>query len=132
VSPVRKPEGPLELERLGLGPVARDADLAGAGRQDTGQHPEDGGLAGAVGAEEADDLSRGDGEADVGGSHHLAVALGQSSGFDHPGRGARTTELRPAALLGAESELARAVDAALRTLGARNEVFGTWSRHLVP
>src|SRR5262249_12410470 len=53
-------------ERLDRGIAAADADRAGGGREDTGEDAHRRRLAGAVRAEEADDLAAGDVEGDAG------------------------------------------------------------------
>jgi hypothetical protein len=60
--------------------VAVDLDGALIGPHQTGDHVEDGGLAGAVGAEKPDRLAARHGEAGVPHHHALAIGLGQALG----------------------------------------------------
>jgi hypothetical protein len=74
----------LGQRRAVLGVAAAvDGDGAGGGSVESDDHPHGGRLAGAVGAEEAGHLARGDGEADVVDGHLVAVVLGQVAGVDH-------------------------------------------------
>ena len=63
--------------------LAEDADLAGVGRAEALQDLDGGGLAGAVGPENGDDLAAVDLEVDA--AHDLAVAVGlaQAADADH-------------------------------------------------
>jgi hypothetical protein len=66
--------------------VAGDRGGAAGGRDQRGEHAQGGGLAGAVGAEEAEDLARLDGEVDApyGFDRSVAAAegVGESGGAD--------------------------------------------------
>ena len=96
------PDGHLVVERRRVGQkadaradlvrVARDVDavdghLAGGRQEHAAEDLERGRLAGAVEAEEADDLAALDGEGEVADGGVLAVVLGQSFDFDHGGGG---------------------------------------------
>ncbi len=56
-----------------------DGDLAGARRQEAGDHPDGGGFAGAVGAQDAEDFAVGNREGDVAHRREVAVAAGEAS-----------------------------------------------------
>src|SRR4051794_6897343 len=62
-----------------------DAYPAGRWTVQTDHHSHRGGLAGAVGAEEARDHAGPHSEGQVVYGEHIAVALGQAMGFDHKG-----------------------------------------------
>ena len=62
--------------------VARDADVAGVGADQRGQDLDDGGLAGAVGAEQREDRAPGDGQVDAVEDELVAVRLAQPGGRD--------------------------------------------------
>ena len=61
------------------------ADLAPIGPGEPDHHPHGGGLAGAVGADEAGDPTGGQVEAEVVDGDPVAVVLGQSGDGDHDG-----------------------------------------------
>ena len=63
---------------------ALPADRAGVGRQHAEHDPHRGGLAGAVGADEAEHLAWRDGERQPVQGHHVAVAARQSVELEHP------------------------------------------------
>ena len=71
-----------DLEGLGRQDVALVADLALGGDVEAGEAVEEGGLAGAVGADEADDLAAVDGEVDVAYGGEAAEAHGDAAGFE--------------------------------------------------
>jgi len=82
----RAPRG----ERVAEDVVARDRRRAVGGRQEARQHAHRGGLAGAVGPEEAHDFAGLHREGDVRDRHQIAVSLGEAARFDHARlRGAR-------------------------------------------
>ena len=62
---------------------AEDADRAGVGRPQAGDRFDGGGLAGAVRAEDAEDLALLDGERHAVDGGAIAVALGEVGDFDH-------------------------------------------------
>ena len=62
---------------------AGDGGGAGGGREVAGEHPEGGGLACAIGAEETDDFALGDGEVDPADRFMAGVALSKLIHFDH-------------------------------------------------
>src|SRR3546814_9291938 len=64
-------------------PISVEHDLALVGRDQADDHVEAGGLAGAVGAEQADDFARVQGQAEVAHDLARAVALAQSLGDEH-------------------------------------------------
>src|SRR5262249_14618447 len=64
---------------------AVDGGGAGSGRQEAGKDPHGGGLAGAVGPEEADDAAARHVEGDVADGGVVAVELGESVNVDHGG-----------------------------------------------
>ena len=66
------------LDRLGRHVVARDPGGPGGRPEQGDQHPQRGGLAGAVGAEEADDLTLGHVEVDALDGVHLLLVLALS------------------------------------------------------
>ena len=72
------------FDGVGLGGdgVAADADRARVGRQVAGEDAHRGGLAGAVGPEEPDDLAAGDGEAQIGDRSHTRVSFYEVVDFD--------------------------------------------------
>ena len=95
--------GQAELADLGdadAGDVlALEHDRAGGRRHLAGQHLEEGGLAGAVRADDAAQFAAIDGEVDVAVGDQAAVALGQSGGLAGSGRSslrARGGAMRPA------------------------------------
>ena len=57
---------------------AENFDAAGAGREQAGEHFDGRGFAGAVGAEEAEELSRSDAQIDAVDGHEFAEAAGQA------------------------------------------------------
>ena len=65
---------------------AEDLGVAAVGLGEADEHPHRGGLAGAVGAEEARDGARLAAERDVGDDGASAELLGECLGFDHVGR----------------------------------------------
>src|SRR3546814_614231 len=71
------------VHRLGGDVAAVEHDLALVGRDQADDHVEAGGLAGAVGAEQADDFARVQGQAEVAHDLARAVALAQSLGDEH-------------------------------------------------
>jgi hypothetical protein len=64
--------------------VAGDRRPPAVGPQQRRQHPQGGRLAGAVRAEEAEDLAGGDVEGDVVDGDHVVEALRESLDLDHP------------------------------------------------
>ena len=73
------------LTSMGFSSTSKPATLAvpDGGREEAGEDAHRGGLAGAVGAEKADDLSFFDFEGDVVDSDSTGVSLGQTFDFDH-------------------------------------------------
>ncbi len=59
-----------------------DADAAGSGREETGEHFDHGGLAGAVGAEEAEELAGLDGKIHIVNGGKFAEAAREILGGD--------------------------------------------------
>ena len=80
---VRQAMGGAAMDRQRSDVSAVDADFACFGPNQTDHHVETGGLAGAVGPEQADDFAAADAQRDV--VHHLAspVALDQAGCFQH-------------------------------------------------
>src|SRR5688572_24714952 len=76
--------------------LAVDEDLAGIGANDAADHGDGGGLSGAVGAEEAETLSFGDGEADVVDGEKVSVLFAEVGDGEHERMisGASQTRLR--------------------------------------
>ena len=72
----------LDFEGMGGEVEAEDLDVAGGGREQAGEHFDGGGFAGAVGAEEAEELARGDGEGDVIDGGEGAEAAGEVADGD--------------------------------------------------
>jgi hypothetical protein len=71
------------LPGLGVDRAAPPADLAGVGLQHAEHDPHGGGLAGAVGTDEAEHLPLAHAEREVVEGHDLAVAAGQSPQLQH-------------------------------------------------
>ena len=71
---------PSAIARCGLEP--EHAHRAGVGRRQAEQHVDRGGLAGAVGAEEGDDLAGRDGQVDAVDGTHAAEGLVQAPQVD--------------------------------------------------
>jgi len=65
--------------------VAHDADMAGGGREETGDAADSGGFAGAVGSQETEDLAGLRGERDVVDGGDLAVSFAELVDCDHCG-----------------------------------------------
>jgi hypothetical protein len=72
------------VHRLGRDVLAVQPDRAAVGRDQAGDHVEAGGLAGAVGAQQARDLSALDMQGDV--AHHLPLAEGAGDVLDPQAR----------------------------------------------
>jgi hypothetical protein len=72
----------FDFDGVGDGVEAEDLDAAGGGGEEAGEHLDGGGLAGAVGAEEAEELTGGDGEVDVLDGGEVAEAAGEAGGDD--------------------------------------------------
>ena len=75
----------FDLDGVGGGIEAENLDAAGGRGEEAGEHLDGGGFAGAVGAEEAEELTGGDAEVDVLNGGEVAEAAGQVGGGD--GRG---------------------------------------------
>ena len=78
-------DAPAGVRQVAVAP-AEDPGLAAVGLGEADEHPHRGGLAGAVGAEEARDGARLAAEGDVRDDGAPAELLGESVGFDHAGR----------------------------------------------
>ena len=72
----------LDFDGVGDGVEAEDLDGAGGGSEQAGEHLDGGGFAGAVGAEEAEELAGSDGEVDVLNGGEFAEAAGEAGGDD--------------------------------------------------
>ena len=68
----------LDFDGVGGGVEAEDLDAAGGGSEEAGEHLDGGGFAGAVGAEEAEELAGRDGEVDVLNGGEVAEAAGEA------------------------------------------------------
>ena len=101
--------GQAELADVGdvhAGDVAAlEDDLAGGRRDLAGQHLEEGGLAGAVGADDAAQLAVVDGEVDVAVGDQAAIALGQAGRLQD--RAGIVVALRDAAPASAPAQASR-------------------------
>jgi hypothetical protein len=73
---------PLDVHRVLGGVEAEDVNGAGGGSEQAGEHLDGGGFACAVGAEEAEELTRGYGEVDVLNGGEVAEAAGETGGGD--------------------------------------------------
>ena len=78
------PDAPAGVRQVAVAP-AEDQGLAAVGLGEADEHPHRGGLAGAVGAEEARDGARLAAERDVGDDRASAASLGECFGVDHDG-----------------------------------------------
>ncbi len=72
----------FDFDGVGGGVEAENLDGAGGGREEAGEHLDGGGFAGAVGAEEAEELAGGDGEIDVLNGGEIAETTGEACGGD--------------------------------------------------
>ena len=72
----------LDFDGVGDGVEAEDLDAAGGGGEQAGEHLDGGGFAGAVGAEEAEELAGRDGEVDVLNGGEVAETAGEACGGD--------------------------------------------------
>jgi hypothetical protein len=72
---------------LGVGVGAEDPDAALGRRAQAEQHLDGRRLAGAVGAEDGDDVALPDGQVEVVDGDEISIALGQPGGVDNGGRG---------------------------------------------
>ncbi len=77
------------LDGLAEDVEAGDGGGAGGGRQVAGEHPQGGGFARAVGAEEADDFAAGHGKGDAADRFVAGVSFGELRDFDHEYCGCR-------------------------------------------
>jgi hypothetical protein len=80
----------LDFDGVGSGVEAENLDAAGGWRKQAGEHLDGGGFAGAVGAEEAEELAGGDGEVDILDGGEVAETAGEIGGGDrgdHVGEG---------------------------------------------
>src|SRR3546814_8080104 len=71
------------VHRLGGDVATVEHDLALVGGHEADDHVETGGLAGAVGPEQADDFAGVEGQAEIAHDLARAVALAQSLGYEH-------------------------------------------------
>ena len=90
---VREMPALIDRSRRGIRDVgAVEGDAPRVGAIDAGDDVEERGLAGAVRADQAEDLVRRDGEIEPVERHHAAEVLGQAAGFEqhahgrHPGK----------------------------------------------
>ncbi len=74
----------LDTERIGLDVQPVDADRAGGRLVVARQHADQGGLAGAVRAQQADDLTRADVKGDIAQGGEVLVVLADATDLDHP------------------------------------------------
>ena len=72
----------FDFNGIGEGVEAEDPDAAGGGGEKAGEHLDGGGFAGAVGAEEAEELAGRDGEVDVLNGSKVAKAASEAGGGD--------------------------------------------------
>jgi len=82
----------FDFDGVGGRVKAEDLNAAGGGGEESGEHFDGGGFAGAVGAEEAEELTRRDGEVDVLNGGEIAKTSGEVGGGDggnHLGEGYR-------------------------------------------
>ena len=97
-----RPSGTTPIWRLtsmgwASGVEAEDLDAAGGGGEEAGEHLDGGGFTGAVGAEEAEELTGRDGEVDVLNGGEVAETAGEvggGDGRDHVGEAYRREQLR--------------------------------------
>jgi len=85
--------------------VVGDGGGAGGGRQVAGEHPQGGGFARTVRAEEADDFAARHGKADAADRFVAGVSLGKLIHFDHDFRAVDCGEIRACAVDGADCAL---------------------------
>src|SRR5690606_9563369 len=88
--------------RLGIldGVDPHHRDLARGGREEAGEHPDGGGLAGSVGTEEPEDLATFHGEVERLHGHEVAEALVQGARDDGSGHGTESAASRSATTTG--------------------------------
>jgi len=75
----------LDFDGVGEEVLTEDLDGAGGGREEAGEHLDCGGFAGAVRAEEAEELAGGDGEVDVLNGGEVAETAGEACRGDGGG-----------------------------------------------